>query len=136
MGAAPRFEKENTKVGAFRFYIFRGEVPPLLYLIFTKLGAFQIQKSGRESRLISVYALYYREKGFKHRLYRRLLVRDFPVFIGLSTVHFEVLRFFRSLYGRVLEFSEFRVLIWSYNFQIRCVDPGACFTGHLFALNF
>ena len=45
-------------VGAFRYYIFRGEVPPLLYFIFTKLGAFQIQKSGRESRLISVYALY------------------------------------------------------------------------------
>ena len=33
MGAAPRFEKENTKVGAFRFYIIRGEVPPLLHII-------------------------------------------------------------------------------------------------------
>ena len=55
---------------------------------------------------------------------------------GLSMVHFEVLRFFRSLYGRVREFSEFRVLIWSYNFKIRSVDPGACIPGKFSPSNF
>ena len=60
VGAAPRFEKENTKLWAFRFYILRGATPRLLYFFLQNLGLFIYKSWGEKSalflltRLISV----------------------------------------------------------------------------------
>ena len=51
VGAAPRFEKENTKLGAFRFYIFRGAVPQLLYFFLQNLGLFKYKSRGEKGAL-------------------------------------------------------------------------------------
>ena len=48
VGAAPRFEKENTKLGAFRFYIFRGAVPQLLYFFLQNLGLFKYKSRAKK----------------------------------------------------------------------------------------